>query len=593
MAGRPQRARAGPRRRRRRRRSARLLGAPARPARRRAAARARGAERVAHGLRACRSPWPSRPREGEVVAALPISPELRADPGAVGERAGALAAAAVEHVVEGASPGPPRSREDLALVLGELDGMLALAYPAADPAEAAEYAHEALAAEFEERRIDRLRARAHLLPGHVLEAVGGPARADRRDAPAARGRGGDAAGRLAARRGDAWRRSSSSCSSLLEPSGSVAARARGPRPGAPRGAPHPPAARRHGEVGRLPHGLRPPGARLRRPRARAGLRGGRGAPGGGPARAEAERGPAPRLPEPAAKRRHPPPDRRRRAAARARAAAYSRADAQAAVRVHAQRAAALDQLAAARRPPARGASRGPRGRGRRSSPRRTEPHERRQLGLGGDQLHRHARLHRAVAHERLRERDERGVGGVAGRRLGRRAGGAARCGRARSPRAARRRAGGASAAGRPRICSRPCLSRGVRRASSTSAWSGSTEPGGRSAPRASSSRHSASSRATAAGGVAEPAEAGQPLVGALRVALVARRPRARATPRAPTRAGRARRGAARARRRARAAGARRPPRTRAAAASAGRLSQRVKPSLPFSFTFSTLRTSDS
>jgi hypothetical protein len=110
-------------------------------------------------------------REDEVLAALPISPELRADPGAVGERAGALAAAAVEHVVEGASPGPPRSGEELALRLGELHGMLALAYPAADPAEAAEYAHEALAAEFEERRIDRLRARAHLVPGHVLEAV--------------------------------------------------------------------------------------------------------------------------------------------------------------------------------------------------------------------------------------------------------------------------------------------------------------------------------------------------------------------------------------------------------------------------------------
>jgi hypothetical protein len=110
-------------------------------------------------------------RDDEVLAALPISPELRADPGAVGERAGALAAAAVEHVVEGASPGPPRSGEELALRLGELHGMLALAYPAADPAEAAEYALEALTAEFEERRIDRLRARAHLVPGHVLEAV--------------------------------------------------------------------------------------------------------------------------------------------------------------------------------------------------------------------------------------------------------------------------------------------------------------------------------------------------------------------------------------------------------------------------------------
>jgi hypothetical protein len=110
-------------------------------------------------------------RDEEVLAALPISPELRADPGAVGERAGALAAAAVEHVVEGASPGPPGSGEELALRLGELNGMLALAYPAADPAEAAEYAHEALAAEFEERRIDRLRARVHLVPGHVLDAV--------------------------------------------------------------------------------------------------------------------------------------------------------------------------------------------------------------------------------------------------------------------------------------------------------------------------------------------------------------------------------------------------------------------------------------
>jgi hypothetical protein len=109
--------------------------------------------------------------EGAVVAALPVSPELRADPGAVGERSGALAAAAVEHVVEGASPGPPRSGEDLALRLGELNGMLALAYPAAEPDEAVEYAHEALTAEFEDRRIDRLRARSHLVPGHVLEDV--------------------------------------------------------------------------------------------------------------------------------------------------------------------------------------------------------------------------------------------------------------------------------------------------------------------------------------------------------------------------------------------------------------------------------------
>ena len=109
--------------------------------------------------------------DADVVAALPISPELRADPGAVSERSGALAAVAVEHVVEGASPGPPRSGGDLSLRLGAVGGMLALSYPASAPADAAEYAHEALTAEFDERRIDRLRARSHLLPGHVLDDV--------------------------------------------------------------------------------------------------------------------------------------------------------------------------------------------------------------------------------------------------------------------------------------------------------------------------------------------------------------------------------------------------------------------------------------
>jgi hypothetical protein len=107
-------------------------------------------------------------RDG-LLAVLPVTPELRADPGAVSERSAALAAATVEQLVEGASPGPPRSREDLRVRMGELGGMLLLAYPAGAPEEAAEYAHEALNTEFDERRIDRLRARAHLLPGHVLE----------------------------------------------------------------------------------------------------------------------------------------------------------------------------------------------------------------------------------------------------------------------------------------------------------------------------------------------------------------------------------------------------------------------------------------
>ena len=104
--------------------------------------------------------------------------------------------------------------------------------------------------------------------------------------------------------------------------------------------------------------------------------------------------------------------------------------------------------------------------------------QRGQLGLGCDQLHGHARLHRAVAHQRLRERDERGVAGVA-RPAARSGGGGAVRERPRSiaPSSASARRWSVCG-GRPRICSRPCLSRGVRRASSTSAWSGSTEPGG-------------------------------------------------------------------------------------------------------------------
>jgi hypothetical protein len=103
---------------------------------------------------------------GSVVAALPLPPELRADPGAVAERGARLAAAAVERLVEAAEPGRPRSGGDLALLLGACDGFLALSYPAADPRWSAEYAREAL--DDAVASIDRLRAKAHLLPGHAL-----------------------------------------------------------------------------------------------------------------------------------------------------------------------------------------------------------------------------------------------------------------------------------------------------------------------------------------------------------------------------------------------------------------------------------------
>ena len=51
------------------------------------------------------------PAERSIVAVLPLAPELRADPNAVTERGGALAAAAVGCLVEAAEPGPPRRAE--------------------------------------------------------------------------------------------------------------------------------------------------------------------------------------------------------------------------------------------------------------------------------------------------------------------------------------------------------------------------------------------------------------------------------------------------------------------------------------------------
>jgi hypothetical protein len=108
------------------------------------------------------------PGEGSVVAVLPLPPELRADSDAVTERGANLAGVAVGALVEAAEPGRPRSGSDLALILGSCDGFLALSYPAADPRWAAEYAREAL--DDAVSAIDRLRARAYLLPGHAVAA---------------------------------------------------------------------------------------------------------------------------------------------------------------------------------------------------------------------------------------------------------------------------------------------------------------------------------------------------------------------------------------------------------------------------------------
>ncbi len=104
--------------------------------------------------------------DAAVAAVLPLPPELRADPGAVGDRGAGLAAAAVECLVDAAEPGPPDSADDLAVLLGEHDGYRALTYPAADPDLSADYAQAAL--DDATAAIDRLRADCLRLPSHAL-----------------------------------------------------------------------------------------------------------------------------------------------------------------------------------------------------------------------------------------------------------------------------------------------------------------------------------------------------------------------------------------------------------------------------------------
>jgi hypothetical protein len=105
-----------------------------------------------------------------VAVLLPLPVELRADPDAVGGRAATLAVCAVDKLVESVGAGPPASAADLQLLAGDFDGRLVLAYPASDTRDAAEYAREALGEALE--AIDRLRARALLLPVGVLDATG-------------------------------------------------------------------------------------------------------------------------------------------------------------------------------------------------------------------------------------------------------------------------------------------------------------------------------------------------------------------------------------------------------------------------------------
>ena len=107
-----------------------------------------------------------------LLAATPATAGLRADPKAAGEREWQLVAATVDTLVDLACPGPATSVRDLALRAGETGGFLTLAFPApgVGPAELEELGPLAFGGRA--GAIDRLRARALVLPAGVLDGSG-------------------------------------------------------------------------------------------------------------------------------------------------------------------------------------------------------------------------------------------------------------------------------------------------------------------------------------------------------------------------------------------------------------------------------------
>jgi hypothetical protein len=107
--------------------------------------------------------------DGLLLAAVPASAGLRADPEAAGEREWLLVAAVIAALVDLACPPAPATAADLAVRAGDHGRFLLLGYPAAvEPAELEELGGMA----FDEhvRGIDRLRARAVALPPGLLDA---------------------------------------------------------------------------------------------------------------------------------------------------------------------------------------------------------------------------------------------------------------------------------------------------------------------------------------------------------------------------------------------------------------------------------------
>src|SRR4051794_11063328 len=110
-------------------------------------------------------------QDGLLLAAVPASAALRADPESAGEREWLLVAATVAALVDLACPPTPATAADLAVRPGAQAGFLPLGYPAAvEPAELEELA--AMAFDEHVRAIDRLRARAVALPPGLLDASG-------------------------------------------------------------------------------------------------------------------------------------------------------------------------------------------------------------------------------------------------------------------------------------------------------------------------------------------------------------------------------------------------------------------------------------
>jgi len=111
---------------------------------------------------------------GRLLAALPVPPGLHADAEAAGERAWLLVAAVVGALVDLADPGVPATAEDLAVTAGEgAGGHGIVGYPAAglEPGVLEELGP--LAFEDQAGGIDRLRARALVVPRFVLGDAGG------------------------------------------------------------------------------------------------------------------------------------------------------------------------------------------------------------------------------------------------------------------------------------------------------------------------------------------------------------------------------------------------------------------------------------